>query len=567
MKALILAAGFGTRLQEVIHDRPKVMAPVNGKPFLEYLLLILRKHSINKVVIATGYLGGFIKEYFGNGSFLGIDISYSHQRRPVGTGGAVALAEREGHFNFPYFVVNGDTFIDIDFKKLFLFHNSKKTSVTLTVSYRKNTQSLGIVNLTKSKVKSFKENSQSKSGGYVNCGVYVFTPGVIKPLKDDKRFSLEKEFFPRLAREGRLGGFETRSDFIDIGVPNNYYRAIKLLTNKKRKVYEVRSPVRVSLAGGGSDLPEYFNTNGGCVIGFSISKYAYVRLSSWDLPIIRIKLVNYNKEETYNPGKFLPYDNSIFDLFKGCINLSKPKAGFEVSIWTDFPAASGLGSSSAVSLAFLKAISLFSGKKVSKQNLAKMCISVERDELKIPGGWQDQYLCSLGGVNFISFSQNNADIKPLKLPDKRLQAIAECLVLVSVKGKRFEANQQKHLLNSIVMGENHKYLEKLKIIAKEISEIIRNGDVDKLGDFLDKSWQAKKKSSPVVTTSGLDKIYSNALKSGASGGKLLGSGGGGFMLFHYNHKGRFLKYLVDNNMDFYKFKIDIKGVDYKKYHI
>src|SRR3972149_2195626 len=112
MKAVILAAGFGTRLKEVIHDRPKVMVPINGKPFLEYLLNTLRKNGVNEVVIAIGYLGDYIREYFGNGHDFGLRIHYSYQPRPNGTGGTVLLSEKEHLFTQPYFVVNGDTYID-----------------------------------------------------------------------------------------------------------------------------------------------------------------------------------------------------------------------------------------------------------------------------------------------------------------------------------------------------------------------------------------------------------------------------------------------------------------------
>ena len=234
MKALILTGGFGTRLKEVIHDRPKVMAGIANKPFLEFVLENLAKNRIGDVVVSIGYLGSYIKNYFEDGAKFGIKISYSEESRPLGTGGAVKLAEK--FFAGPFLVINGDTLVKTNFLKLLDFHLKKKAVVTIGLVKKKLVSELGVVKLNSSgKITVFLEKPKNGENGLVNCGVYVFNPGVTRIVKNKKRFSLEKDLFPKLAAKGRLYGYRVDQDFIDIGTPAGYYKALKMLAERNRK--------------------------------------------------------------------------------------------------------------------------------------------------------------------------------------------------------------------------------------------------------------------------------------------------------------------------------------------
>lgn len=234
MKALILTGGFGTRLKEVIHDRPKVMAGIANKPFLEFILENLAKNGIGDVVVSIGYLGSYIKNYFEDGAKFGIKISYSEESRPLGTGGAVKLAEK--FFTDPFVVINGDTLCKTNFAKLLEFHKRKKTAVTIGLVKKKIVSELGVVKLDSSgKIIAFVEKPVNGENGLVNCGLYVFNPAVTNVVKNKKRFSLEKDLFPKLATKGRLYGYRVDQDFIDIGTPAGYYKALKMLAERNKK--------------------------------------------------------------------------------------------------------------------------------------------------------------------------------------------------------------------------------------------------------------------------------------------------------------------------------------------
>jgi mannose-1-phosphate guanylyltransferase len=202
MKVLILAGGFGTRLKEVISDRPKVMAPVNGKPFLEYIIQLLRRN-------------GYIKAYFGDGTNFGVKIEYVVEDFPLGTGGAIKNAQ--SFFKEPFLVVNGDTYLETDLRHLIAFHNDKKSLATIALAVINNVGESGLVSLLKSgKIKSFKEKPKSGKRGLVNAGYYFFSPKIFKYIPAKKRLSLEKIVFPKLVSSGLIHGFAINADFLDM---------------------------------------------------------------------------------------------------------------------------------------------------------------------------------------------------------------------------------------------------------------------------------------------------------------------------------------------------------------
>lgn len=533
MKALILCGGFGTRLKEVIHDRPKVMAPIGGRPFLAYVVENLRRSGVDDLVFSIGYLGSYIRDYFGDGLNFNVKISYSEEHRPLGTGGAVKLAEK--YFDDAYLVVNGDTYIETDYIKLLEYHQKKHAKITIGAVRKSISDQAGYVKVDKDgKVISFLEKPKTKKLGFVSCGIYVFEPKVLAGLKNNYKFSLESDFFPKAAKSGKIYVFDLKEDFLDIGTGLRYKIAIEKLSNIRGRTIEVRVPSRVSFAGGGTDLPAYFSKFGGCVIGGSIEKYAYCQLKTGDFPNIKIKLPDFGKEETYPIGQDLTYDSELFNLYRAAINKLKPKIGFEATIWGDFFPGSGLGTSSACLEAMIFGLSLILGEKIDGLKLAELAVGIERKDLKIPGGWQDQYLCAFGKLRFIEFKKNGeVKVQYLKISERLLKKLERNLLLCNIGGVRSEKVQQKQLIANINQNnEVSDALLNLKKVTVKMRKAIEAGSLDNFGRLLNDAWELKKQTSQKITTAKVDEIYEYALSNGALGGKLLGAGGGGYLLLY-----------------------------------
>jgi len=222
MQALILAGGLGTRLRGIVKNIPKVMVDIKEKPFLEYLILQLKKYNLNDIILCTGYLKGKIENYFGNGNNWGVNIIYSKENKPLGTGGALKFAEhliKENNF----IVMNGDSFFDIDLCKLIDCHLKKKALATMALAKVKDALRYGSVEIGKdNKIKSFIEKVEYSHSNLINGGIYVLNKEIFKYISKDKLISLEKEVFPKLIDSNRFYGVSFKNYFIDIGIPKDY---------------------------------------------------------------------------------------------------------------------------------------------------------------------------------------------------------------------------------------------------------------------------------------------------------------------------------------------------------
>jgi D-glycero-alpha-D-manno-heptose 1-phosphate guanylyltransferase len=220
MKVLVLAGGMGTRLREIVDDRPKPMALISNKPFLEYLIIQLKGQSLTDIVLCIGYLGEQIKRYFDDGHKWGVHISYSYEKELLGTGGAVKLAEKmvQGE-NF--LVMNGDSFLDIDLHKLIDYHLTKKALVTMALVEVEDPSRYGVVEINKKgEIERFMEKGSISSSKLINGGIYVLHRKIFDYIPDGK-VSLEKEVFPNLIGKSFFGML-AKGFFIDIGVPETY---------------------------------------------------------------------------------------------------------------------------------------------------------------------------------------------------------------------------------------------------------------------------------------------------------------------------------------------------------
>ncbi len=225
MKAIILAGGEGKRLRSVINDVPKPMAPINGKPFLEYLILQLRKQNIKDIIFSIGYKGSIIKSYFQDGGNWDINIEYSEEDKPLGTGGALRKAG-ELIDDEQFIVMNGDSFFDIEFKQLISFHKEKQAVATISLAYAETIERYGHVEIgNDGEITKFVEKGNSVSSGYINGGIYILNSELINKIPLGQ-VSLETEVLPNLINRG-LFGMKFKSFFIDIGKPEEYQRICK----------------------------------------------------------------------------------------------------------------------------------------------------------------------------------------------------------------------------------------------------------------------------------------------------------------------------------------------------
>jgi D-glycero-alpha-D-manno-heptose 1-phosphate guanylyltransferase len=230
--AIILAGGFGTRLQSVISEVPKPMAPINGVPFLNYQLNYLKYFGITQVIMSVGYLAEKIKAYYKN-SFNGILIDYAYEETPMGTGGGIRLALQKTESK-EVLVLNGDSFFEVDLKEFYRQHHAHQLNFSIATRRIENAGRYGTIELERNtqesenffKIKTFKEKSNLETEGVINGGVYILNNEqfciLTNPLQN---FSIEKDFFEIQSAKQNIGAFLSNGYFIDIGVPQDYTKA------------------------------------------------------------------------------------------------------------------------------------------------------------------------------------------------------------------------------------------------------------------------------------------------------------------------------------------------------
>jgi len=222
-EAIILAGGLGTRLRKVVKDVPKPMADVNGRPFLEYLLRYLQQNGIEKVILSVGYKWEVIKAYFGD-SFKGIEIVYGVENEPLGTGGGIKKSLSFVNSN-DIFILNGDTFFNIDLKEFFAFHKKKRSVLSIALKAMRQFDRYGNVKIDdNNRIVSFEEKRYYESG-LINGGIYLLNKDFFMDLDWKDKFSFEKDFLEKYYKFYEFYGLPFDSYFIDIGVPEDYERA------------------------------------------------------------------------------------------------------------------------------------------------------------------------------------------------------------------------------------------------------------------------------------------------------------------------------------------------------
>ena len=293
-----------------------------------------------------------------------------------------------------------------------------------------------------------------------------------------------------------------------------------------------RTPFRVTLGGGGTDLASYYSKYGGFIFSFTLDKYMYINLKrAFTDDLIRIK---YNQSETVSD-----LDEIEHDIARECLKKVGLSKGIEISSMADIPSGSGLGSSSTYTVGLLSALNNLKRNYLSLNQLAEEACQIEIDILKKPMGKQDQYLATYGGFLVMDIAKDglvkvsNADIKVSILDDLRRNLLM-FYTGTTRKNKEILGAQD----NAISKGEKQ-VLESLHYIKEsgyKILEIVESGNITQLGIMFDEHWERKKKMSKNISNPSFDKIYEVAKTNGAIGGKLSGAGGGGFFTFYCEEK-------------------------------
>lgn len=225
MKAFILAGGLGTRIRSLFPDVPKPMIPVNDKPFLEWQIRALVAHGITEIILCVSYKAEAIIDYFGNGRVLGAHIDYSAEPQPMGTAGALRLAQRD--FTDTALVLNGDTYLPIDYALLIQQHlqwvREHDAVASICLTQVANAARYGQVLVDPQQhIIRFEEKSNTAQAGWVNAGVYVFEPNILDSIPANRACSMERDVFPVLLSQRRLFGIPVARNFIDMGTPEGY---------------------------------------------------------------------------------------------------------------------------------------------------------------------------------------------------------------------------------------------------------------------------------------------------------------------------------------------------------
>jgi NDP-sugar pyrophosphorylase family protein len=227
-KAVLLVGGLGTRLRSLLPSLPKALAPIGEHPFLDLLIQQLCSQGIKKLIMSTGHLAEQIEKAFGDGERLGVEIEYSREPQPLGTGGAVKLAQKFLKNSADFLVMNGDSFLEINYRELIRFHRAHPAAATIACVCVEDASRYGTVRPDSSgRILEFCEKIGNTSAGLVNAGIYVFKSSVIEHIPDGQ-VSLEKDVFPKLMDLGVYASIQ-KGVFIDIGTPADYFQAQQIL--------------------------------------------------------------------------------------------------------------------------------------------------------------------------------------------------------------------------------------------------------------------------------------------------------------------------------------------------
>ncbi|RNI29224.1 GHMP family kinase ATP-binding protein [Rufibacter latericius] len=301
-----------------------------------------------------------------------------------------------------------------------------------------------------------------------------------------------------------------------------------------------KAPLRLGLAGGGTDVSPYSDTYGGAILNATINKFAYATLVPLTTPKVIFKCFDIDKSAVFEEVNYFAIENEDFRLIKGIHNRIKSEFNidtplyYQLETFVDAPPGSGLGSSSTLVVAIVAAFAEWLGLPLGEYDIAHLAYSIEREDLGLSGGKQDQYAATFGGFNFMEFHADRVVVNPLRIKEEYIHELEFSLIQYYTGTSRLSSKiidaQVKNVHNKSV--KSIEAMHSLKALAFNMKEALLRGKLDEIGELLHESWISKKNMADEISNPVVDEIYETAIKNGAIGGKISGAGGGGYMMFY-----------------------------------
>lgn len=287
-----------------------------------------------------------------------------------------------------------------------------------------------------------------------------------------------------------------------------------------------KTPFRMSFFGGGTDMEEYFREHGGAVLSTTFDKYCYVTVRHLPRFFPYSTLLSYSRTEFANSYEEIKHP-AIRNAMK-MLDMHEIRLMYDA----DLPARSGLGTSSSFAVGMLNAFYALKGKYADKKKLADQAIYLERIMCKESGGWQDQIAVAYGGLNRINFNSQGYEVFPVIISPEKKKRLEDSLLMFFTGFTRSSSDIQKENMRDYL--RRCQQLREIKILVDEAEKVLteKSADLNEFGRLLDYTWQLKRQAGNAVSTNGIDELYAKGIKAGALGGKLLGAGGGGFLIFY-----------------------------------
>src|SRR5688572_12194789 len=304
-------------------------------------------------------------------------------------------------------------------------------------------------------------------------------------------------------------------------------------------IYRSKAPLRLGLAGGGTDVSPYSELYGGAILNATLSLYAHATLEHLDTPQVILNAVDQRQNQVFCTQEILPIDGTL-DLLKGVYNRIQKDyglsgQGLKLSTYVDAPPGSGLGTSSTLVVAIVGAFAEMLRLPLGEYDIAHYAYEIERKDLKFAGGKQDQYAATFGGVNFMEFFANDKVIvNPLRIKQEYLFELQNNLLLYFTSTSRSSAKIIEQQAGNVVRKDETaiEAMHQLKHQAQWMKEALLTGKLNEIGEILDFGFDQKRKMAEGISNPLIVDIYDTAKKAGATGGKISGAGGGGFMIFY-----------------------------------
>ena len=329
------------------------------------------------------------------------------------------------------------------------------------------------------------------------------------------------------------------------------------------KYFRARAPLRISLCGGGTDVSPYPEEHGGMVLSATINQYAYASLRPRRDSRLTLASLDYDVVARYDHPRRLKLDGNL-DLIKAVVRAFKVRRGADLWVHSDAPPGSGLGSSSTLVVALIGVMSEWLGRPMPGYDVAELAYRIERVDLGLAGGRQDQYASAFGGFNFIEFNADGTVVNPLRIRTDTLNELEYRLLLCYMGQTRQSAKIIERQTAAYRAGEASvvEALHRLKAETLEMKKALLLGKVDALGELLHQAWESKKRLDAGISTSHVDRLYRLARREGAIGGKMPGAGGGGYFLLltRFDRKHRVAAVLEKHGGQVVPFQFERRGL-------